>query len=105
MVLIHTITTTNQITTRPIVNTDDIYNSYKVATGTSESMGWSWTPAFGYLHVAVGVRGINSTATGGVGVVSTTNTIIPTMSQWGLFIFGLLLLNLGVFYTRKKVLL
>ena len=26
--------------------------------------------------------------------------IIPTMSQWGLFIFGLLLLNLGVF---KKV--
>ena len=27
---------------------------------------------------------------------------IPTLSQWGLFIFGLLTLNLGVGFLRKK---
>ena len=29
-------------------------------------------------------------------------TPIPTMSEWGLIIFGLLMLNLGVFFIRRK---
>lgn len=29
-------------------------------------------------------------------------SIVPTMSQWGLMIFGLLTLNLGVFFIRRK---
>ena len=32
-------------------------------------------------------------------------TTIPTFSQWGLFIFGLLLLNLGLFFIGKKQLI
>ena len=29
---------------------------------------------------------------------------IPTMSEWGLILFGLLIINLGVFFVRKRAL-
>lgn len=32
----------------------------------------------------------------------TPNTPVPTMSQWGLLIFGLLVLNLGIVFIYKK---
>ncbi|MEM6317101.1 MAG: IPTL-CTERM sorting domain-containing protein [Bacteroidota bacterium] len=31
------------------------------------------------------------------------NVVIPTMNQWGLVIFGLLGLNLGLFSVRRRV--
>jgi len=36
------------------------------------------------------------------GVITINSTTIPTMSEWGLLIFGLLLLNLGVFLVQYK---
>ena len=30
--------------------------------------------------------------------------VVPTFSQWGLFVFGLLLINLGLFFVKFKVL-
>lgn len=33
---------------------------------------------------------------------SATQTSIPTMSQWGLLIFGLLIINLGVFFIHQR---
>ena len=35
-------------------------------------------------------------------VIPTTNTSIPTMNQWGLMIFGLLIMNLSVFFVQFK---
>ncbi len=38
-------------------------------------------------------------------MVSTTVTApIPTMSQWGLMVFALLIMNLGVFFVQRSVL-
>ena len=33
---------------------------------------------------------------------SITPSVIPTISQWGLLIFGLLLLNLGIIFVYRK---
>lgn len=36
---------------------------------------------------------------------SVTDIPIPTMSQWGLLIFGLLIMNLSVFFVQRRVLI
>ncbi|MEM6320457.1 MAG: IPTL-CTERM sorting domain-containing protein [Bacteroidota bacterium] len=36
---------------------------------------------------------------------SESNTPIPTMSQWGLLIFALLIMNLSVFYVQRRALI
>lgn len=36
---------------------------------------------------------------------SISSTPIPTMSQWGLLIFGLLIMNLSVFYVQRSELI
>ncbi|MEM6316297.1 MAG: delta-60 repeat domain-containing protein, partial [Bacteroidota bacterium] len=38
-------------------------------------------------------------------VVVTPSEPIPTMSQWGLLIFGLIILNLSVFYVQRRALI
>ena len=38
------------------------------------------------------------------GAVDSTASI-PTMSQWGIIIFGLLVMNLGVFYVQRRLLI
>ena len=39
--------------------------------------------------------------TNGTSVSNANNTPIPTMSQWGLFIFGLLMLNMGLIIVQE----
>lgn len=51
------------------------------------------------------VNGIDGAGTGSNGSVTfcfTQPKVIPTMSQWGLIIFGLLTMNLGVVFLRRK---
>lgn len=47
--------------------------------------------------------GVGNFTTNGTSVLTQGNTApIPSMSQWGLFIFGLLVLNLGLWLVRQK---
>lgn len=38
-------------------------------------------------------------------MINTNNQTIPTMSQWGLLIFGLVILNLSVFFVVRRELI
>jgi hypothetical protein len=40
-----------------------------------------------------------------ISAIMTTTVPIPTMSQWGLLIFGLLIMNLSVFFVQKRELI
>jgi len=58
------------------------------------------------LPIEVGVDGGGTESTGSMMFCYTlpqaAENPIPTMSQWGLMIFGLLIINLGVVFLRRK---
>ena len=55
---------------------------------------------------AVGAAGLAGATAGSaafnVGIFFDDTAPIPTLSQWGLLIMALLVLNLGLFFVRKK---
>lgn len=65
----------------------------------------------GTYYIAVGnspqLAGTNATANSIVTNISATlaSDPIPTMSQWGLVVFGLLIINLSVFFVRRRELI
>lgn len=65
--------------------------SYKVATGSSETIAWSSASDNIWRHNIVE---LNYDGTGSL-------AIIPTMGEWTLIIFGLIVLSLGVVYVMR----
>ena len=75
-------------TTIQTVSGGFIINSFfDVFTELSTDNGLSWTSSSGPGHVVLRPSG---------------STGIPTLSQWGLIILGLLLLSMGIVVVRKK---
>ena len=77
-----------------------INSSFKAITGSSISTSWTWAPDTTFRHFAIIAKGVNSTST--PIVPATTSALVPTFSQWGLFIFALLTLNLGLVFLYNR---
>lgn len=70
----------------------------------SVMMNWDITngggaSATGGNHIAAGIK------SAGVLATSTPIAPVPTMSQWGLLVFGLLIMNLSVFFVQRRELI
>ncbi|MEM6319559.1 MAG: IPTL-CTERM sorting domain-containing protein [Bacteroidota bacterium] len=105
----------NILTQSPIVNNgiftnDGVLTSFFTGTntnsGTFNNAGRLSTPTGAFLLSPNGLTGSNTIITSSpipatVCLPPVDPDPIPTLSQWGLLIFGLLLLNLGVFFILR----
>lgn len=85
----------------PVISgNNDVVGTYDIQAGTG--MGGTLTaPAIPIDGSAVGVCPVSVSKSVQVSGVVDQVEPIPTMSEWGLMIFGLLMLNLGVFFIKR----
>lgn len=104
--------TVNATNLKGIVTFDFSNNPFPVKKGEKYRFQFNSTAAGGMIFSSSFVDtypdGDNYDAGGDANIgfdlvfsIAIHETIIPTLSQWGLFLFGLLILNLGVFFLGK----
>lgn len=78
-----------------------LYAQYRLYDHSSGTNMWE----------AISTR-VNQTASDGIStgnsyaaLAFTSSTPVPTMNQWGLLIFGLLIMNLSVFFVQRRALI
>ena len=74
------------------MNSNQIRSTYKLATSTTTTMVNNLVGG----HVITALRQATAAP-----VTTVTSTPIPTMSQWGMLIFALLILNLGIMFVYQ----
>lgn len=92
-----------------VLNNNDFDMNEDIATG-----GLASTNSIGSIFAGVAINSGNAGSFSGVDEIDRTfiGTLlfdfarpIPTMNQWGLFIFSLLVINLSIFYVQRMELI